>query len=60
MFPLGSICLLVCWVISWTTQKTTEGISMKLQCSVGLNPEQTPLTFGVNTNKGTDPGTYFL
>ena len=36
--------------------KTTEWIFMKLGRTMGLGPEKTPLTFGVDSDKGMNLG----
>ena len=39
--------------------KTTERIPSKLGQRMRLSPEQTTLTFGTDSEKGTDPGNVF-
>ena len=54
--PRLFVGLLVCHQVH---TKTSQQISIKLGWTMGLVPEKTPLTFGVDVNdKVTDPGTF--
>ena len=44
----------VCWFVIRITQKNAARISTKLGRSTSLGPEQSPLTFCVDLDKGTD------
>lgn len=47
--------VLTCVCLSAGLHKITEWISTKQRWRTGLGPEQTPITFGVDAEKGTDP-----
>ena len=50
-------CLLVGWLVcQQDSTNSTEQISMRLGWRMCLGPEKTPLTFGVDLNKGKDAG----
>ena len=54
------LCLFYVWLVcEWDYAKTTEQISTELQWRMGLGPEWTPLTFGVDMDKGKDPGVIY-
>lgn len=45
-----------CVVCPQDYTKTTKQISMKLRWRMGIGSEQTPLPFGLDPDKGTEPG----
>lgn len=47
------------WFVSRRTQTTTEQISMKRGWRMGVSPEWTTLTSGVDPDKGTDTNPFF-
>lgn len=52
-----SFCLLIGWLVCQQGHvRTTEQISMKLVWRMSLGPEQILITFGADTDKGTDQG----
>lgn len=50
-----------CWfVCQKDCTKTTGQSCMKLGLRLGLGPDETPLSFHVNLDKGADAETFFL
>lgn len=51
-------CTSVCLICQQDCTKCTEWISTKLGPRMGLVPDQTPVSFGVHRDKGTDSGLF--
>ena len=53
------LTVFICWLgCQLDYAKTTEQIAIKLGTRPGVSPEQAPFTFGVDLDKGTDPGIF--
>lgn len=57
VYVFTPVILLVVWLVCRQDyRETTERIFTELGWGMGLGPEQTPFTSGVDPVKGTDPG----